>query len=89
MSDDLKLVRGLYAKPRQESDYPEDQFTINIKLADFAAYLRDLKKADPDVEWLNTRVKRAENGKWWVKRIAPKTETAETPEPSFAEDIPF
>lgn len=92
MSNETDLVSGVYAKEPHEKAPDFVKGRLSIKLADFAQYLRELKAAESDVEWLNLDIKESKGGKWYVVRDTWKPSEAPAPAPDLskpASDVPF
>lgn len=90
-----QFIDGISAKAPHDKAPDFIKARVSIKLSDFAQYLRDLKKAEPDVEWLNFDVKEAKSGKWYAERDTWKPDTKHrysapsTEDSQHDDDIPF
>jgi len=89
MSDN-NFVGGFYFKEPHEKAPDFVKGKIQIKLSDFAAYLRELKGNEPDVEWLSVDLKQAKSGKYYAERDTWKpTGDASPARAPITDDVPF
>ena len=92
---DTDLVNGFFAKEPHQNAPDFVKGKLSIKLADFAQYLRALKAAEPDVEWLNLDLKVSKGGKLYVSRDKwepDSTKAHHDPKPDLSQpngDVPF
>jgi hypothetical protein len=90
MSDN-NFVGGFFARAPHERAPGFVKASVSIKLADFAAYLREVKQDNPDIEWLRIQIKESRGGKWYAERDTwePNQAQATNGGDSIDDTIPF
>lgn len=86
-----EFIDGMSVKVPHEKAPDFVKASGSIKLDAFANYLRELKKREPDAEWLNFQIKVAKSGKWYVERDTWEPKKAADPTPATVEedDLPW